>query len=355
MIINNALVNGKNVNIVVNNGVISKITTSPVGFGLDIKGKRLIPGLIDVHTHGLLGMDTMDGEFEKMCMQHIKNGTTSWLPTTMTTDIKSLKHVCTARTDFPGAEILGFHFEGPYISREYKGAQNEKYIKNPNIEEFSKFSRVAMVTVAPELPGAMEFIKTFSKDTVISLGHTACTYDTALAAIQNGAKCLTHTYNAMPAFDKRKPGPIGAAFEKNIYVQLICDGFHVSRPVVLATYKMFGPQRVVLISDSIAPSGLPNGEYVSGEMSVIVKDKTIRLKDGTIAGSYACLWDCVKKCVAFGIPFEESVRMASETPAQLLGVRKGKICPGYDADLLVISHDLEIEVVIKGGKIVETL
>lgn len=210
-----------------------------------------------------------------------------------------------------------------------------------------------MVTVAPELEGSTEFIKAVSKECVVSLGHTDCDYDTALQAVENGARCLTHTYNAMPPFSHRSPGPIGAAFEKNIYAQLICDGFHVAKPVVSATYKMFGPDRTVLISDSIRCAGLPDGEYESGGLKVVLKNGEARLEDGTIAGSCATLWDCVKKAAEFGIPFEDAVRMASETPAEMLGIKKGKILPGYDADLLIIDADNEIETVIIGGEIFE--
>lgn len=351
MIINNALINGKLQNIVIKDGKISEITQKDVKTDINANGKRVIPGLIDVHSHGCIGKDTMDADFKAMCRFYAENGTTSWLPTTMTMDYDSLKAVSEAETDFEGANILGFHFEGPYISKKYKGAQNEAYIKNPNISEFKSFKNVKMITVAPELEGSMEFIKEASKNCVVSLGHTDCDYETAIKAIENGANCLTHTYNAMPPLHHRNAGPIGAAVEKHIYAQLICDGFHISKPVVLATYKMFGPERLTLISDSIRPAGLPDGEYESGGLKVNVKNSTIRLTDGTIAGSYATLWECVKKAVEFGIPFDDAVHMASATPAEMLGVKKGKIEPGYDADLLVIDDNFNIEKVIINGKI----
>ena len=186
---------------------------------------------------------------------------------------------------------------------------------------------------------------------VVSLGHTDCDYETAISAINNGAKCLTHTYNAMPPLHHRNPGPIGAAFEKHIYAQLICDGFHISKPVVLAAYKMFGADRLTLISDSIRSAGLPDGEYESGGLKVILKDGAARLQDGTIAGSSATLLDCVKTAVKFGIPFEDAVKMASETPANMLGIKKGRIEKGYDADLLIVDNEINIKTVIMGGKV----
>jgi N-acetylglucosamine-6-phosphate deacetylase len=266
-------------------------------------------------------------------------------------DYDSLLKVCNAKTDFEGAQILGFHFEGPYISKKYKGAQNEAHIKNPSIEDFKMFKNVKLITIAPELEGSMEFIKEVSKDCIVSIGHSDCDYDTAIEAIDNGANCLTHTYNAMPPLHHRNPGPIGAAVEKQIYVQVICDGFHVLRPIVLSTYKTFGPERMTIISDSIRPAGLPDGEYESGGLKVILKDNIAKLTDGTVAGSSSTLWFCVKKATEFGIPFEDAVRMATATPAEMLGINKGKIEVGYDADFLILSDDTEIDNVIIAGKL----
>lgn len=353
MIINNALINGEKKNIIINGGKITELTDREAPHGIDACGNKVIPGLIDVHTHGCIGMDTMDADFEPMCRFYAENGTTSWLPTTMTMGYDDLLRVCNAKTDFKGANILGFHFEGPYISKKYKGAQNEKYIKNPSSADFSMFKNVKMITIAPELEGSMEFIRKVSDKCVVALGHTDCDYETALEAIENGAKSLTHTYNAMPPLHHRAPGPIGAGFEKQIYAQLICDGFHVMKPVVLATYKMFGPERITIISDSIRPAGLPDGEYESGGLKVILKDGIAKLTDGTVAGSSTTLWGCVKKAVEMGIPFDDAVRMASTTPAEMLGIKKGKIESGYDADLLILDENDEIKTVIIGGEIFE--
>ena len=351
MIIYNADINGELKSVLIENGKIVSVGENHCGGDIDACGNRLVPGLIDVHTHGCIGMDTMDADFEPMCRFYAKHGTTSFLPTTMTMGYDDLLKVTNARTDFKGAEILGFHLEGPYISEKHKGAQNEKYIRDPDIEGFSRFKNVKMITIAPERQGSMEFIKAVTPECIVSIGHTDCDYATAEEAIKNGASCLTHMYNAMPPFHHRNPGPIGAGFINRIYTQIICDGFHISRPCVLAAYKMFGADRTVLISDSIRSAGLPDGEYESGGLKVFLKDGAARLADGTIAGSSAALLDCVKTAVRFGIPFYDAVRMASTTPAEMLGVKKGHIKPGFDADLLIVDENIDIKTVIINGEV----
>lgn len=350
MIINNAKLNNSIKNIVIENGKIVRITSEKLPLDLDVKGKRVIPGLIDIHTHGCIGIDTMDADFKPMCEFYAKHGITSFLPTTMTMPYEALLKVTNAKTDFPGASILGFHFEGPYISEKYKGAQNSNNIKVPSLSEFSMFENVKMITVAPEIKNSLDFIRNISDKTAVSIGHTDCDFDTAVKAVENGAVCLTHMYNAMHPFHHRNPGPIGAAFLKQIYSQIICDGFHVSKAAFLSAYKMFGADRLILISDSIRCAGLPDGVYESGGLDVCLKNGNARLKDGTIAGSCADLMQCVKTAISFGVSFDDAVKMASETPANLLKVNKGKIAVGYDADILIVDDELNIEKVIINGK-----
>lgn len=351
MVIYNAEFNKTLCSIHISDGIITAVDENTVSGDLDAKGNRIIPGLIDIHTHGIGGVDTMDADFEKMCRLYAQNGITTVLPTTMTMDYDSLKKVCNAKTDFPGAQILGFHFEGPYINEKYKGAQNNEYIKEPSVDEFLQFENVKMITVAPEKYGCIDFIKEISKDCVVCIGHTDCDYETASKAIENGAKCLTHTFNAMPALHHRKPGPIGAAFDKKIYAQIICDGIHVSPSMVRIAYNLFGEDRLVLISDSLNCTTMPDGKYQSGELEVFLKNGEAKLKNGTLAGSSFTLWQCVKQAVNIGIPFRSAVKMATETPAGLLGINKGKIAKGYDADLLIIDDELNISSVIINGEI----
>lgn len=351
MIINNAKLKDRIVCIEIKDGKIAAIGEKSLGRGIDAEGCEVIAGLIDVHTHGCAGFDTMDGDFAPMCDFYARHGTTSFLPTTLTSSMEDLLFVNRSKTDFPGANILGFHLEGPYISKKYKGAQNEKYIKALTTDEFAKFKNVKMITVAPELLGAEDFIKSISKETVVSIGHTDCDYGTAKTAVENGANCLTHTFNAMPPLLHRNAGPIGAAVETGIYAQLICDGFHVSKPAVIAAYRMFGADRLVLISDSMRPTGCEDGKYICGGLEVFLQNKEARLADNTIAGSVVTLWDCVKKAVEFGIPFYDAVKAATENPARLIGVKnKGRVEVGCDGDLLIIGKDMNIKKVIIGGE-----
>ena len=351
MILRHARVGGELKTIVTEGGRIALVTDRDMPEGVDVGGKRVIPGLIDVHTHGANGLDTMDADFAPLCRFYAQHGTTAFLPTTMTMPYADILRVTTASTACEGAQILGFHLEGPFISEKHKGAQDPANIRLPSVADFAQFQNVKMVTMAPELPGSEEFIRAVSDRTVVSIGHTDCDYETALRAIDCGANCLTHTYNAMPPLHHRAPGPIGAGFERHIYAQLICDGFHVAPPVIRATWQLFGTERMVIISDSIRTAGLPDGEYVCGGLPVVLKGGAARLTDGTIAGSSATLWDCVRTATKSGIPFEDAVRMASETPARLLGVKKGRIAEGFDADLLIVDEDMEIDTVIIGGEI----
>lgn len=353
MILKNVTIKGVLSDIHVENGKITAVTAADASAqGVDMGGKTAIPGLVDCHTHGCVGGDTMDGEFDAMCDFLAKSGTTSWCPTTMTQSYEAILKAMSGKTDCKGANILGFHMEGPYISPKYKGAQNEKFIKSPDIDEFNSLPNIKMVTIAPELEGSIEFIK--KCPAVVSLGHTACDYDKAIEAIEAGALCLTHTFNAMPPIHHRNPGPIGAAAEKQIYAQVISDGLHLHKAAVLMLYKMFGRERMVLISDSMRATGLCDGEYEFGGQPIDVVDGVARTRDGAIAGSTSTLWHCVKTAASFGIPFDDAVYMATEVPARLIGCpEKGRIEVGADADILIINEDMSIDKVYIGGEIYE--
>ena len=350
MILKNALLNNNLYSIRIENGKIAEITDN-CNDGFDCEGLLVLPGLIDIHSHGFYGMDTMDATLNDIACKLATKGTTSWLPTTMTASFDDLKKVTESSLKSSGCNILGFHLEGPFISTEYKGAQNENHIRVADFDELKSYKNVRMITVAPEIDDNMNFVENASKaGYIVSLGHTAADYETACEAFDKGASCVTHLYNAMPSFHHRDTGVIGATFMKNQYAQIICDGLHVSQSAVLTAYKMLGAEKMILISDSIRPAGLTDGKYESGGLSVTLKNGECRLENGNLAGSVASLLDCVKKAVEFGVPFYDAVRMASQTPAELLNINKGVVNVGYDADLIITDKSLNLKHVFIGDR-----
>lgn len=349
MLIKNARLKSGIFDIRIDNGIIFDISVFDEPCDIDAEGKRVIPGLIDTHIHGFGGYDVSDFNLEAISTGLAAVGTTTWFPTTMTDSIDNLEKITNQNIYVNGANIAGFHMEGPYISKTKKGAQNEKFIKNPDVDEFNRLNNVQIITVAPELDGVEEFIEAI--DCHVSIGHTDCNYDQAIVAINSGADGLTHTFNAMTPFSHCDVGPIGAAFEKQIYAELICDGLHVDKSAVLMLYKLFGSEKIILISDCIRPAGLPNGKYLSGGIEVTMSDGVLTLYNGVLAGGSKPLLECVKTAVEFGIDFYEAVKMASETPAKRFGLNKGKIEQGYDADIVILNDDFTVSSVIIGGVI----
>ncbi len=342
--------NGGTMDIVVEDGRIAQIGQVSEE-GIDLHGDNVFAGLIDLHAHGCIGWDTMDGaRLADMSRFQAACGVTAWLPTTMTMDAETIRRVTNAplKQVADGAQVLGFHMEGPYISERYKGAQNAAHIRMPDLTEFRTFDRVRLVTIAPELPGSMEFIQDCGVP--VSIGHTACDYDTATRAIQAGACCLTHICNAMPPLHHRETGPIGAAAEHGCYAQLICDGLHVHKSMVLALYRLFGPDRLMLISDSMRATGMPDGTYEFGGQTITVTDRVARTADGALAGSTSTLLDCVKTAISFGIPESDAFAMASRTPATMLGLNKGQLAVGFDADFITVNDRYELTGVVIGGR-----
>lgn len=346
----NGLVGDKLTDITVENGII--VSLEPNGDqGIDLKGNKVYPGLIDIHTHGCLGLDvTRDvGKLDIMCKYQADHGVTSWYPTTVTDSVDKMMAAVSQNTkDLGGAQVLGFHMEGPYISPKRPGALNPDYILKPDAEQFKKFPNVKITTVAPEVPGAAEFIK--SCDAMVCLGHSVGDYESACRAADAGAKCLTHTFNAMPPLLHREPALIGAALDKDMYAQVISDGVHIHPSAVRALYRMFGKERMVLISDCVEATGITeDGEYIFGGVPVVLKDGIVRTLEGALAGSTTNLFDCVKCAISFGIPEEDAFRMASTTPAELMGLNKGKIEVGFDADFIAVDEKLSLNSVIIGG------
>lgn len=346
----NLNINGVITDIVSEDGIITRVGTVDED-GFDFHEMKAFAGLIDIHTHGIGGMDTMDADYELMAELQAKNGTTTFYPTTMTAPHDRIVNVLTAPLPAGGARIEGFHLEGPYINESFKGAQNGKYVRKPDPDEFRGFENVKLVTVAPETEGAIDYIR--NSDAVICLGHSGAKYDKAVEAAKAGAKCLTHTFNAMLPLHHRSPAMLGAAFDENMYVQVICDGKHIHPSVIRILYKLFGAERMVLISDSMRATRVPDGEYEFGGLMITVKDKTARTEDGALAGSTSTLLDCVKCAVSFGIPESDAFKMASETPARLMGLNRGVIEAGKDCDIIIFDESGALNTVIIDGKIIK--
>ena len=347
LILKNAMVGGRLADITMDRQTGKILSVEKIELaGRDMNGAEIVAGLVDIHAHGCMGCDTMDGDMLPEMSEFLaQKGTTSWCPTTMTATVEDIRRVV-ARSFLPteGAHVLGFHLEGPYISPKFCGAQKAELAKAPDTADFANLDGIALMTLAPELTGAMEYIQ--NAPFPVSLGHTAADFETAQTAFRKGANSVSHIFNAMPPLHHREPSVVGAALIENAYVQVICDGKHIHPAVIMALYRMFGSDRMILISDSMRATGLSDGTYELGGQPVIVKDGVARTESGTLAGSTSTLADCVRCATELGIPRAEAIKMASETPAKYLGIPKGKIAPGYDADLLVVDDKLNIKEVI---------
>ena len=315
---------------------------------------------MDIHSHGAAGEDFSDGNPEglKKILQYEKRcGITSYCPTSMTFPKERLRQIFAsikgAQTE-DGATVVGINMEGPFLDPAKKGAHVEKWIAAPDAAFVRELNQdadglVRLVTLAPNMDGAEEFIKEMHEEVCISLGHTAADYDCASRAMKLGAHHVTHLYNAMQPFGHRAPGLIGAAMDDpECMVELICDGYHIHPSAIRAAFRMFGPERVILISDSMRATGMENGTYELGGQEVTVKERKAVLKDGTLAGSATNLYGCMCKAVEFGIPLEQAIMAATANPARSIGIfdRVGSIRIGKQADLLLVSENLELKRVI---------
>ncbi len=338
---------------------------------IDGTGLTLVPGFIDIHSHGGGGCDTLDGtieSLEKLCLSHAAHGTTGILPTTMSVPheillsiVRLIDEIVGAKTS-SGAEILGLHLEGPWVNPESKGAQHVAGIREPSIEELDELAKtsnghVKMITVAPEMPGAFDLIKhAVDMGIRISLGHSSATYDQVLNAVEAGATHVTHAYNAMSGLHHRHPGMVGAMLScQRLTADIILDGFHVHPAAAKILMRCKGKEGLALITDATRAAGMPEGDYELGGQKVIYRHGAVRLPDGGLAGSALTLDAAVKYAVLeLGCSLEEAIVMASSNPARIIGVddKKGSIEVGKDADLVLLDESFNVRATIVNGNVV---
>ena len=333
----------------------------------------VVPGFIDEHVHGAAGSDAMDGTMEdlgKIANALASEGTTAFLATTMTQSpeniTKALKAVKAYRELSPesGAEILGVHLEGPFISKDFVGAQPIEYLAKPSVEVFKKYQDasgdcVRIVTLAPEVEGSTELIKYLvSQNIVASIGHTNATYVDVKKAVEVGATNLTHTYNAMKPLHHREVGTVGSGFLfDELNCECICDGIHVSGPAIQLLHKNKPADKMTLITDAMRAKHMPDGVSELGGQVVIVKNGEARLENGTLAGSVLKMNNAVKNVMKFlNLPLEEVVKLASKNPAKNLGVfdQMGSIKEGKRADFVILDKDLNVVQTVRNGKVIYT-
>lgn len=340
---------------------------------LDAAGCYVIPGLVDVHFHGCVGEDfsdaTPDG-LQRMADYELSQGVTYICPAGMTLLEPELTAICKNAAahrskNAGGAELVGLHLEGPFLSMAKKGAQNGDFLHAPDVAMLRRLQEAAegcvkLVTVAPEEPGGLDFVKAATADGIhVSVGHTTADYDTASAAFAAGADHATHLYNGMPPLHHRDPAVIGAASDaSHVMPELICDGVHIHGSVVRLTFQLFGKERVILISDSLRATGMPDGQYPFGgqEIEVHGNRATIVGHPETLAGSVTSLMGCLRQAVAFGIPLEDAVRACSYNPARSIGIedRTGSLEEGKEASFVLLDQDtLAIRSIVFKGALVQ--
>ena len=361
--------------IMIRNGVFDQVLTGLDSGGaddpetLDGEGCYAIPGLIDLHFHGCMGDDFCDGSKEaiaRIAKYEASIGVTAIAPATMTLPADELEEILKVAAEYKkeaseGADLIGINMEGPFISPAKKGAQDERNIVPCDTDMCHRFldaseGLVKFVGIAPEQSEkSLDFIQQMKGRVNISLAHTNADYDTAKAAFDAGANHAVHLYNAMPAFTHRAPGVVGAVSDsEHVMAEIICDGVHIHPSAVRATFKMMGADRMILISDSMRATGMPDGRYTLGGLDVdVVGNRATLVSDGALAGSATNLMDCMRTAVKkMGIPLETAVACATMNPAKSLGVydQYGSIKAGKKADVVLLDKELNLKMVIKDGK-----
>lgn len=337
---------------------------------VDAQGHHVIPGFIDIHIHGGYGEDAMDASMDglkHLSEQLLSEGTTSFLATTMTQSddsihraLQNIANYYQIQNRHDAAEIVGIHLEGPFISEHKVGAQHPKYVQRPSIEKIKTFQKTAnqlikIITFAPEVDGATDTLKALNNDIIFSMGHTVATYDEANEAIDNGAKHITHLYNAATGFGHREPGVFGAAWlNQNLNTEIIVDGVHSHPAAVAMAYQNKGNEHMYLITDAMRAKGMPEGEYDLGGQNVIVKNEEARLDSGALAGSILKMNDGLRHLITYtGASIKDLWRVTSWNQAIALGIdqTKGSIKVGKDADIVIVDDTISVLMTIKNGYI----
>ncbi|OEL03569.1 N-acetylglucosamine-6-phosphate deacetylase [Staphylococcus casei] len=336
----------------------------------DAKGHHILPGFIDIHIHGGYGEDAMDASFDginHLAKSLLSEGTTSFLATTMTQSdeniTKALENIVNYQQQqdkLNTADIVGIHLEGPFISEHKVGAQNPEYVQKPTIEKIRQFQdtanhQIKVITFAPEVEGAEEILKALHDKIRFSMGHTVATFEEANKAVNNGAKHVTHLYNAGTPFEHRNPGLFGAAWTNDgLSTELIVDGIHAHPAAIQIAYKQKGNKRFFLITDAMRAKGMPDGEYDLGGQNVIVKGSEARLETGALAGSILKMNEGLKNLIQYtGDTLEHLWRVTSLNQAIALDIhhQKGSLQVGKDADIVIVDDEINVQTTIKEGQI----
>jgi N-acetylglucosamine-6-phosphate deacetylase len=332
---------------------------------VDCAGSTLVPGFIDLHVHGGGGFSLMTKKTDDIAQYSgwvTSTGVSCFLATivgeTLDEGLECLQVVAGAQV--ADAECAGVNLEGPFVSLARPGALPQQWLREPSLETFARLQKAAgnlrTMTIAPELPGAEGVIRTaIDEGVVVAIGHTDATYAEAHAAFQWGASHLTHAFNAMRPLHHREPGPLAAALEfPNVTIEVIADGVHLHPATVRLLVQAFGPERICLVTDAVAPAGLQAGIFRLGGREARLENGAIRLPDGTLAGSALTMDQAVRNVVEWGVAdLSAAVVMASTTPARVLGSQHaGTIAPGYRADLVATTEDLRVARTWVGGRLV---
>jgi N-acetylglucosamine-6-phosphate deacetylase len=336
---------------------------------IDAEGHIVAPGYIDVHVHGSVGHDAMDGTreaIEGMARFFAARGVTAFCPTTLTqapddimASVRAI-HDCMQTPIEGGAQPVGVHLEGPCINADKKGAQPADHVRTAaalDYEQIFSLGNIKLITLAPEIEENKALIAfARSRGAAVVVGHSAATYEQMVEAVRLGVNHATHTFNQMEGLHHRRPGTVGAVLLLDrIYAEFIADGIHLHPAVVTMIVRLKGPDKALLITDAIRGAGMPEGEYELGGQKIVVKKGAVRLADGTLAGSALAMDTAVRNVHEFvGAPLQHCLQMATLTPARSISIahRKGSLEPGKDADVVILNRDLEVTATMVNGRVV---